>query len=202
MINIGLIGFGYWGPNLARNFSQNPELELDGHLRLLGRPAGERPALVPACGCDCSLDDFFKADLDAVAIATPVATHFELARRAFESGRHVWLEKPMTGRSTRPSADRARAGEAESAAGGPHLRLYRRGAQDQGLDRQVAARRPDLLRFHPGQPRVVPAGRERALGPRAARHLHHGLPHAVPETRGFRHRARTTTATASCPSRC
>jgi predicted dehydrogenase len=44
------------------------------------------------------MNEFFKTDLNAIAIATPVATHFELAKRAFDTGRHVWLEKPMTAR--------------------------------------------------------------------------------------------------------
>ena len=96
MIKIGLIGYGYWGPNLARNFSINPDMALvavcDFSADRLARARRMHPS---AQLCD-NLDDFFKADLDAVAIATPVATHYDLTRRALESGRHVWLEKPMT----------------------------------------------------------------------------------------------------------
>ena len=97
MISIGLIGFGYWGPNLARNFSLDPDMTLavicDTSADRLRSARRLHPGTVL---CD-SLDDFFKhPGLDAVAIATPVGTHFELARRALETGRHVWIEKPMT----------------------------------------------------------------------------------------------------------
>ncbi len=96
MIKIGLIGFGYWGPNLARNFNANPNLQLaavcDLSAARLERAARAYPA-ARACG---SLDEFFQVGMDAVAVSTPVASHFELARRALESGRHLWLEKPMT----------------------------------------------------------------------------------------------------------
>jgi predicted dehydrogenase len=97
MINIGLIGYGYWGPNLARNFSQNPDLTLTAICDTSpDRLKSVRRFYPRVAVCD-SLDDFYKRpDIDAVAIATPVGTHYELARRAFESGRHVWLEKPMT----------------------------------------------------------------------------------------------------------
>ena len=96
MIKIGLIGFGYWGPNLARNFSHDPGFELAAVCDFSADRLERARRLHPAARLCSSLDDFFQADLDAVAIATPVATHFDLARRAIESGRHVWLEKPMT----------------------------------------------------------------------------------------------------------
>ena len=96
MIKIGLIGFGYWGPNLARNFSHDSGFELAAVCDFSADRLERARRLHPAARLCSSLDDFFKADLDAVAIATPVTTHFDLARRAIESGRHVWLEKPMT----------------------------------------------------------------------------------------------------------
>ncbi len=96
MIKIGLIGYGYWGPNLARNFSLNPDFELAAVCDFSADRLARACRLYPQTKLLGSLEEFFKTDLDAVAIATPVATHFELARRALESGRHVWLEKPMT----------------------------------------------------------------------------------------------------------
>lgn len=97
MINIGLIGFGYWGPNLARNFSQNPELALAAVCDASADRLQAARRLYPRAALCDHLDDFFRRpDIDAVAIATPVGTHYELARRALETGRHVWLEKPMT----------------------------------------------------------------------------------------------------------
>jgi predicted dehydrogenase len=96
MIKIGLIGYGYWGPNLARNFSVNPDLALIAICDFSSDRLARARRMHPSAQLYDNLDDFFKADLDAVAIATPVATHYDLTRRALESGRHVWLEKPMT----------------------------------------------------------------------------------------------------------
>ena len=96
MIKIGLIGFGYWGPNLARNFSLNPDMELAAICDLSAERLERARHMYPSVRMCSILDDFFRADIDAVAIATPVAVHFDLARRALETGRHVWLEKPMT----------------------------------------------------------------------------------------------------------
>lgn len=96
-MNIGVIGYGYWGPNLVRNFS-----ELEGVSVLWCadmRP--ERRALAqkryPALQVTENPDDIFSdAKVDAVVIATPVSTHFPLAQRALERGKHVLVEKPMT----------------------------------------------------------------------------------------------------------
>ncbi|MBW1738704.1 MAG: Gfo/Idh/MocA family oxidoreductase [Deltaproteobacteria bacterium] len=97
MIKIGLIGYGYWGPNLARNFNHHPDLELHSicdfspdRLEVAGRS-------YPHASLVSSVEDFFSdTSLDAVAIATPVSTHYDLAKRALDEGRHLWLEKPMT----------------------------------------------------------------------------------------------------------
>ena len=97
MINIGLIGYGYWGPNLARNFNSNPDMTLSaicdfspGRLELAGR-------LYPQAKLTKNMDDLFSdTKIDAIAIATPVSTHFELAYRALLNDKHVWVEKPMT----------------------------------------------------------------------------------------------------------
>ena len=97
MINVGLIGFGYWGPNLARNFNNNSDMNLavicdfsDDRLKMAGR-------LYPQATLTKRTEDIFDdAKIDAVAIATPVSTHYELAKKAILSGKHVWLEKPMT----------------------------------------------------------------------------------------------------------
>jgi predicted dehydrogenase len=97
VINVGLIGYGYWGPNLARNFSLNPGFKLTSICDFSAdrlQKAGRFHPQAQLCG---SVEDILSnSRLDAVAIATPVASHFELAKRALESGRHVWLEKPMT----------------------------------------------------------------------------------------------------------
>ena len=97
MINIGLIGFGYWGPNLARNFNVDPDLELAAICDFSADRLQTAGRFYPQAACYDKLDDFFSdTRLDAIAIATPVAHHYDLAKKALETGRHVWLEKPMT----------------------------------------------------------------------------------------------------------
>ncbi len=97
MINIGLIGYGYWGPNLARNFSHNPEMNLVSICDFSPDRLNKAAVLYPETKMVTTVDDFYKENhLDAVAIATPVSAHYELAKRALNSGMHVWLEKPMT----------------------------------------------------------------------------------------------------------
>ena len=97
MINIGLIGFGYWGPNLARNFNVNAELKLAAICDYSSDRLEVARRLYPQVKLLSNLDYLYKdTNIDIIAIATPVTSHFELAKRALMSGRHVWLEKPMT----------------------------------------------------------------------------------------------------------
>ena len=96
-MRIGVIGYGYWGPNLARNFA-----ELEGaELRWCADTKADRRALAkrryPAVNVTADANDIFGDDaVDAVVIATPVFTHHALARQALERGKHVLVEKPMT----------------------------------------------------------------------------------------------------------
>jgi predicted dehydrogenase len=96
MVNVGVIGYGYWGPNLVRNFS-----EVDG-TRVVAvcdsRP--ERLAVVqkryPGTAAICKWQDLVHdPGIDLVAISTPVFTHFEIAMAALQAGKHVLVEKPM-----------------------------------------------------------------------------------------------------------
>lgn len=97
MINIGLIGYGYWGPNLARNFNSNPDMKLVSICDFSPDRLKKASALYPDTKMVTTVDDFYKENhLDAVAIATPVSAHYDLTKRALNSGMHVWLEKPMT----------------------------------------------------------------------------------------------------------
>jgi predicted dehydrogenase len=97
MIKIGLIGFGYWGPNLARNFNGNPDFDLAAICDFSPDRLETAGRLYPQAKLLDNVDDLFNGkDLDVVAVATPVASHFKLAKKALVSGRHVWLEKPMT----------------------------------------------------------------------------------------------------------
>jgi predicted dehydrogenase len=92
---IGLIGYGYWGPNLARNFHALPDAQLvavaDADATRLDEPVRLYHARTYADYRELLADP----TLDAVAIATPARTHFEIARAALERGRHVLIEKPL-----------------------------------------------------------------------------------------------------------
>ncbi len=95
-IQIGLVGFGYWGPNLARNIAENSLTHLRSVCDLdptLTEKAKKRyPYIETYQDIDSMLND---PDLDAVAVATPVSSHFSLALSALKAGKHVLIEKPM-----------------------------------------------------------------------------------------------------------
>lgn len=96
MINIGVIGYGYWGPNLVRNFSELRGARVaavsdldEANLDLVRRR-------YPATRTTQDWQDLVQdPDIHAVAVATPVSTHFEFGMAALKAGKHLWLEKPM-----------------------------------------------------------------------------------------------------------
>lgn len=96
MISVGVIGCGYWGPNLIRNFAVCPETKLlwicDKDKSRLERIMLQYPGVKYTSEIDELLSD---EHLDAVAIATPVHTHFPIAKICFENGKHVLIEKPL-----------------------------------------------------------------------------------------------------------
>lgn len=100
MLRLGVIGCGYWGPNLVRNFSTIPNAtvvavcDIDPH-RL--HSIQKEYASVTTTADAASL--IARTDIDAVAIATPVSTHFNLALAALRAGKHVLVEKPLTASS-------------------------------------------------------------------------------------------------------
>ena len=97
MIKIGLIGYGYWGPNLARNFNSNPDMELAVICDFSADRLEKAGKLYPQVKLTKDVDDLFNdTKLDAIAVATPVSTHFDLAHKALSNDKHVWIEKPMT----------------------------------------------------------------------------------------------------------
>lgn len=97
MINIGVIGYGYWGPNLVRNFAEIPGATVkkvcDFKPELLAKVQARYPTIEVTTHCQ---DLFTDPKIDAVVIATPVSTHFDLALAALQAGKHVLVEKPMT----------------------------------------------------------------------------------------------------------
>src|ERR1700693_2562270 len=100
MINMGIIGFGYWGPNIGRNFSVHERARVasicDGNQQAQNRARKSYPNCTVTQDCDDILNS---TEIDAVAVITPVSTHFELAKKALENGKHVFVEKPFTATS-------------------------------------------------------------------------------------------------------
>jgi predicted dehydrogenase len=100
MINLGVIGYGYWGPNVVRNFAIQP----DCHLSAV---CDKNPATLehvlrryPSAQATQDPSELMKSpEIDAVAIVTPVSTHYELAKQALLHGKHVFVEKPFTATS-------------------------------------------------------------------------------------------------------
>ena len=96
-IKVGVIGCGYWGPNLLRNFAENEKAELrwicDLDAKRVAAMGRRYPAAQSTADYKLLLAD---PSLDAVAIATPVWTHFSFAKEALEAGKHVLVEKPLT----------------------------------------------------------------------------------------------------------
>jgi predicted dehydrogenase len=92
-VKVGLAGLGYWGPNLARNFDELAELTWLCDLSDESRDRFQER--FPNARMTADFDELLADDsLDAVVVATPVVTHFELAKRALEAGKHVLVEKP------------------------------------------------------------------------------------------------------------
>src|SRR2546422_1066665 len=97
MIKVGVIGYGYWGPNVVRNLTA-----IDGSEVLLvcdkspdARRASQRAH--PGIPVTADADELFTStEIDAIAVVTPVWTHYELAKAALENGKHVFVEKPLT----------------------------------------------------------------------------------------------------------
>jgi predicted dehydrogenase len=94
VIRVGQAGLGYWGPNLARNFGELADLRwlCDLSPDLLARASTRHPQARTTTDFDELLAD---PELDAVVIATPVVTHYELAKQALAAGKHVFVEKPQ-----------------------------------------------------------------------------------------------------------
>lgn len=96
MTKIGVIGCGYWGPNLIRNFRNTPNCEMVIACDMQEDRLSRIKKLFPGLETTKKHEDLLHSDLDAVAIATPVWTHYPLAKTFLEAGKHVFVEKPIT----------------------------------------------------------------------------------------------------------
>jgi len=96
-IKIAVVGFGYWGPNLARNIFQSSLLKLEAICDLDKSRLDKSHKLYPQVQTTIDYENIINnKKIEAVVIATPVHTHFALAQKALKNGKHVLLEKPMT----------------------------------------------------------------------------------------------------------
>ena len=96
---VGILGLGYWGPNLVRNFLSQKEVtkvigcdKKDERLKFI---ANRFPSVHLISDCE----ELMNGEADIIVIATPVVTHYKLAKKALESGKHIWVEKPFTSSS-------------------------------------------------------------------------------------------------------
>lgn len=95
-MKVGVIGLGYWGPNLVRNFMAQPDVEkvvaCDQRKERLDFVSKRFPAAQITDDCL----DLINGDTDIIAIATPVDSHYKFAQKSLEAGKHIWVEKPFT----------------------------------------------------------------------------------------------------------
>jgi predicted dehydrogenase len=123
-LQIGVIGAGYWGPNLIRNFSLCPHTEV-------AAVCDASPARLQAIGRNyrdvklvASVDELLSLPIDAIAIATPVSTHFALASQCLKAGKHVLVEKPLAATSSEAHALVTLAGRAGRVLMVDHTYLF------------------------------------------------------------------------------
>jgi predicted dehydrogenase len=100
MIRIGVIGYGYWGPNLVRNFVEAPGAQVGAVCDLRPERLAKVQARYPAVETTIDYQEMLASShIDAIAVATPVSTHFDLAMQALRAGKHVLVEKPLAATS-------------------------------------------------------------------------------------------------------
>ena len=124
-MRVAVVGLGYWGPNLVRVLQElptaTPTIAFDTQPQALSSIAARYPSVGMALSYEAICDD---EEVDAVAIATPVSTHYELAMAALEAGKHVFVEKPLAA-STEQAQDLIELAERNSRVLMPgHTFLY------------------------------------------------------------------------------
>jgi predicted dehydrogenase len=124
-VRIGVVGLGYWGPNLARNFAAIDGCELTWLCDASAEARAKLASAFPGARATAHIEELLgDPELDAVVLATPVPTHAELAVRVAQAGKHCFVEKPLA--TTLADAQRAveAAGKAERILMVGHLLEY------------------------------------------------------------------------------
>jgi len=129
-VTVGVVGLGYWGPNLARNFTSVPDCHLAWCCDASDQARARIASRFPDARMTSELDDLLNDErLDAVVLATPVPSHADLAIRVLEAGKHCFVEKPLA----QSVSDGERAVAAAESSGRAlmvgHLLVYHPGVQ-------------------------------------------------------------------------
>lgn len=96
-LKIGVIGYGYWGPNVVRNFYNAPNATVTAVCDINPKSLDRVRSVYPSMAVTTNPDDVLTSpDIDAVAIVTPISQHYALAKKALENGKHIFVEKPFT----------------------------------------------------------------------------------------------------------
>lgn len=98
-MKVGVIGLGYWGPNLVRNFLAQREVKKVIACDLRESRLQSIKEKFPAAELSKDCSDLINGDCDIIVISTPVDTHYSFAKKALEAGKHIWVEKPFTASS-------------------------------------------------------------------------------------------------------
>ena len=124
-LRIAVVGYGYWGPNLARNVVERPELELAALCERDPSRAAAFEQRVPGVPVFADLEQVLDdPSIDAVLVATPPRTHYDLAKAALQAGKHVLVEKPLA-RTAAEAEDLVRIADDSGAVLMPgHTFLY------------------------------------------------------------------------------
>src|SRR6266851_8416575 len=129
-LRFGVIGWGYWGPKIARNLDTLPQAKVamvaDADAGRLAMLAVNRPGIQTTI----QVEDLFRSDIDAVVIATPVRTHFQLAREALLHDKHVLVEKPLAASVTEAEELVALAAEQQRILMVGHTFVYNPGVNE------------------------------------------------------------------------
>ncbi len=123
-VKVGVIGAGYWGPNLIRNFFQLPDSELLMVCDLKQARLDHIQSLYPGVKTSRDYHDLLASDVEAVVIATPVSTHYRLGMECLQAGKHVLIEKPLACSSKEATAIVAAGEKAGKLVMTGHTFLY------------------------------------------------------------------------------
>src|SRR5260370_20986797 len=97
LLSVGVVGCGYWGPNLVRNFRQSPDCQLKVLCDASESRLSHMRRLYPELATTGKFEDLLQdSQLDAVVIATPLRLHYAMAKSALGAGPHVFIEQPLS----------------------------------------------------------------------------------------------------------